>query len=72
MGAYLEASRKRRGRVTLGTERSRRRSRHCTGRHRRSALGTDVAGLEFEALFGGFDREPLEDDSREYVFIAAE
>jgi ubiquinone/menaquinone biosynthesis C-methylase UbiE len=30
----------------------------------------DVAGLELEALFGGFDREPLDDDSREYVFIA--
>ena len=30
----------------------------------------DVAGLELEALFGGFDREPLDDDSREYVFVA--
>ena len=30
----------------------------------------DVAGLELEALFGGFDREPLDDESREYVFIA--
>jgi ubiquinone/menaquinone biosynthesis C-methylase UbiE len=30
----------------------------------------DVAGLELEALFGSFDREPLDDDSREYVFIA--
>jgi hypothetical protein len=30
----------------------------------------DVAGLELEALYGGFQREPLEDDSREYVFIA--
>jgi ubiquinone/menaquinone biosynthesis C-methylase UbiE len=30
----------------------------------------DVAGLELEALFGTFDREPLGDDSREYVFIA--
>jgi ubiquinone/menaquinone biosynthesis C-methylase UbiE len=30
----------------------------------------DVAGLELEALFGGFNREPLEDDSREYVFVA--
>jgi hypothetical protein len=29
----------------------------------------DVAGLELEALFGSFDREPLDDDSREYVFI---
>jgi SAM-dependent methyltransferase len=30
----------------------------------------DVAGLELEAVFGGFDREPLRDDSSEYVFIA--
>ena len=28
----------------------------------------DVAGLELEALFGSFDREPLDNDSREYVF----
>ncbi len=30
----------------------------------------DVAGLELEGLFGGFDHEPLTDDSREYVFVA--
>jgi len=30
----------------------------------------DVASLELEALYGGFDREPLADDSREYVFVA--
>jgi hypothetical protein len=30
----------------------------------------DVAGLELEALYGGFAREPFNDDSREYVFIA--
>ena len=30
----------------------------------------DVAGLELEALFGGFDRQPFEDDSGEYVFVA--
>jgi hypothetical protein len=30
----------------------------------------DVAGLDLEAVYGGFDREPLTDDSREYVFIA--
>jgi predicted O-methyltransferase YrrM len=29
----------------------------------------DVAGLEIEGLYGGFDRQPLDDDSREYVFI---
>jgi SAM-dependent methyltransferase len=29
----------------------------------------DVAGLELEALYGGFDREPLTDESREYVFV---
>jgi hypothetical protein len=29
----------------------------------------DVAGLELEALFGGFHREPLDDHSREYVFV---
>ncbi len=30
----------------------------------------DVAGLEVEALYGGFDREPFTDESREYVFVA--
>jgi ubiquinone/menaquinone biosynthesis C-methylase UbiE len=30
----------------------------------------DVAGLELEALFGSFDREPLADESSEYVFVA--
>src|SRR5713101_5190315 len=30
----------------------------------------DVAGLELEALFGSFDREPIGDDSREYIFVA--
>jgi ubiquinone/menaquinone biosynthesis C-methylase UbiE len=30
----------------------------------------DVAGLELEALYGNFDRQPLGDDSREYVFVA--
>lgn len=30
----------------------------------------DVAGLELEALYGGFDGEPFTDESREYVFIA--
>jgi SAM-dependent methyltransferase len=30
----------------------------------------DVAGLELEALYGGFDGEPFADDSREYVFVA--
>ena len=30
----------------------------------------DVAGLELEALYGGFAGEPLTDDSHEYVFIA--
>jgi SAM-dependent methyltransferase len=29
----------------------------------------DVAGLEVEALYGGFDRRPLDDDSREYIFV---
>lgn len=29
----------------------------------------DVAGLEVEALYGGFAHEPLTDDSREYVFV---
>jgi SAM-dependent methyltransferase len=29
----------------------------------------DVAGLEPEALYGGFAREPLSDESREYVFV---
>jgi SAM-dependent methyltransferase len=30
----------------------------------------DVAGLEVEALYGGFAREPYSEDSREYVFVA--
>ncbi|MEX1357543.1 MAG: class I SAM-dependent methyltransferase [Gaiellaceae bacterium] len=30
----------------------------------------DVAGLELEALYGGFGREPFTDESREYVFVA--
>jgi ubiquinone/menaquinone biosynthesis C-methylase UbiE len=30
----------------------------------------DVAGLELEALYGGFEHEPLGDESREYVFVA--
>jgi ubiquinone/menaquinone biosynthesis C-methylase UbiE len=30
----------------------------------------DVAGLELEALYGGFAREPFTDESREYVFVA--
>lgn len=29
----------------------------------------DVAGLELEALYGGFAGEPLTEDSREYVFV---
>ena len=30
----------------------------------------DVAGLELEALYGGFDREPFDDTRSEYVFVA--
>src|SRR5215218_11249641 len=30
----------------------------------------DVAGLELEALYGGFDRRPFDDASREYIFLA--
>lgn len=30
----------------------------------------DVAGLELEALYGGFAGEPLTDESTEYVFVA--
>ena len=29
----------------------------------------DVAGLKLEALYGGFDCEPIDDESREYVFV---
>ncbi len=29
----------------------------------------DVSGLELEALYGWFDRRPLDADSREYVFV---
>src|SRR5262249_36548022 len=29
----------------------------------------DVAGLEIDALYGGFEREPFDDDSGEYVFV---
>ncbi len=30
----------------------------------------DVAGLRLEALYGGFAGEQLDDDSREYIFVA--
>jgi SAM-dependent methyltransferase len=30
----------------------------------------DIAGLELEALYGGFDGEPFAEDSGEYVFVA--
>jgi len=30
----------------------------------------DVSGLHLDALYGGFGGEPLDDDSREYVFVA--
>ena len=30
----------------------------------------DVAGLELEALYGGFSGEPCDDESGEYVFVA--
>lgn len=30
----------------------------------------DVAGLQLEALYGGFANEPFGDESREYVFVA--
>jgi SAM-dependent methyltransferase len=30
----------------------------------------DIASLDLEALYGGFAREPLADDSQEYVFVA--
>jgi SAM-dependent methyltransferase len=30
----------------------------------------DVAGLQLDALYGGFAGEPLDDNSREYVFVA--
>jgi ubiquinone/menaquinone biosynthesis C-methylase UbiE len=29
----------------------------------------EVAGLELEALYGDFERAPLDDESREYVFV---
>jgi SAM-dependent methyltransferase len=29
----------------------------------------DIAGLEVEALYGGFGREPFDDESREYVWV---
>ena len=31
----------------------------------------DVAGLEVDALYGSFEREPLQDESREYVWVAS-
>jgi SAM-dependent methyltransferase len=30
----------------------------------------DVAGLELEALYGGFNREPFDDESLEFVYVA--
>ena len=38
------------------------------GHKERVARALDFAGLEPEALYGGFAREPFSDDSREYVF----
>jgi hypothetical protein len=29
----------------------------------------DVAGLEVEALYGGFNREPFSDESLEFVYV---
>ena len=29
----------------------------------------DVAGLEIEALYGGFNREPFTDESLEFVYV---
>jgi SAM-dependent methyltransferase len=29
----------------------------------------DIAGFEIEACYGGFDRQPLDDQSHEYVFV---
>jgi hypothetical protein len=42
----------------------------AVGNQERVARLLDVAGLELEALFGSADREPHDDDSREYVFVA--
>jgi hypothetical protein len=39
-------------------------------RSRRTFGLLDVAGLRLEALYGGFAGEPLDDDSREYIFVA--
>jgi hypothetical protein len=30
----------------------------------------DIAGLDLDALYGNVDRSPLNDQSREYIFIA--
>jgi SAM-dependent methyltransferase len=30
----------------------------------------DVSGLEVEALYGGFDKRPFDDESREFVWVA--
>ena len=30
----------------------------------------DVAGLEVEALYGGFERQPFTEGSREFVWVA--
>ena len=30
----------------------------------------DTSGLEVEALYGGFDREPFTEESREFVWVA--
>jgi hypothetical protein len=30
----------------------------------------DVAGLELEALYGGFEGQSFDDESREYVFVS--
>ncbi|MFI7641145.1 hypothetical protein [Nonomuraea sp. NPDC049400] len=37
---------------------------------RASMAGARSPGLSWEALYGGFGREPFTEDNREYVFIA--
>jgi SAM-dependent methyltransferase len=44
--------------------------RYAVGDNRVDISLLDVAGLEVEALYGGFAGEPLADDSSEYVFVA--
>jgi hypothetical protein len=57
--------------TTASTSRSTRAARARGWATKNEWLGlVDVAGLELESFYGSFDREPVSDESREYVVVA--